>query len=203
LSTLTIARAGNQMSLLSVQPVYKVEKNAQSRNAYGNAAQEIVCACLGLSPIAINGNYDICFDAEKDGCFYEIKSAYQRSGRLIIYDWRLQKEGNSGVKLFYAVLCHNAKGCKNGAGLYRELQDFGLSILLIPIAVIAREAQRYPLRTYTPSNRNIRYGYGREGYKAGYRLVPLTVFDHYLQSIEHHLFSLYGVDFTIPVRICL
>src|SRR4051812_20128751 len=75
-----LARASNQLQLLDVTPRYPIESNAAARNAYGSAAQEIVCAALKLRPIPINGQCDICFDAEDSDFFYEIKSCH-RSGK--------------------------------------------------------------------------------------------------------------------------
>src|SRR4051812_26775895 len=99
----SIAPASKQLSLLSVAPSYTITKNAQARNAYGTVAVEIVCAALNLLPIPINGNYAICFDAQDSNGFYEIKSVH-RSGKVVIYDWRMEKEASVNVPLAYAIL---------------------------------------------------------------------------------------------------
>ena len=60
------ALPSEQLSLLSIRPEYRIEGNTHARNAYGAAAQEIVCAALSLRAIPINGSCEICFDACDD-----------------------------------------------------------------------------------------------------------------------------------------
>src|SRR5688500_5935211 len=96
-----VAASSGQMDLIEVPPVYRLETNADARNAYGDAAQLIVCAGLKLRPIPINGNCEVCFDAEGPaGLFWEIKSA-RHGAKFVLYDWRMEKQRNAERPLLY------------------------------------------------------------------------------------------------------
>lgn len=195
----TLARASRQLSLLSVAPRFSIIKNAQARNAYGQIAQEIVCAALDLLPIPISGLCSVCFDAERADHFYEIKSV-KRTGKVVIYDWRMEKERAAKVPLSYAILVHNVRG-SDGHDLLREMLASEPEILLIPAHVIHEIAQRFPLRTLQRVSADPRNGYSRAGYREGYRNVPVKELKTLCSVVEwKRLRNLYDLRFDISVR---
>lgn len=168
-----IKRASGQLSLLSVDPMLNASSNAEARNAYGTAAQLIVCESLGLFPIAIDGRYDICFDAELDGIFYEIKSVH-KSGKLVVYDWRLEKEMACGVLCFYAIMVHNLRGARSD--ILNCLRKNIHRIVVVPLDTISSAARKCPLNIPKPClPDNKRNGYNRKGYCRGYRNIPVSM----------------------------
>lgn len=167
-----IARASGQIDLIDVPPKLDAWNNATARNAYGTAAQYLVCKTLGLRPIPINGNYPVCFDAEDNQFFYEIKSC-KAGAKVVIYDWRMEKEASAGVPVRYAILIHNVRGARTD--ILSEMQSKPWKILLLPLDVIKAQWEKSPLHVYTPSTAyQKRLGYAREGYKNGYRNLSVT-----------------------------
>jgi hypothetical protein len=170
---MTIAPPNNQITLeLGVQPIWNASNNASARNAYGAAAQEIACRTFGLDPIPINGNFEVCLDAKKNETFYEIKSV-NIHGKLVLYDWRINKEQDAGVPINYCVVVHHRKGGR------RDVLSWILSrkviIIVCPMAVIHRLAMACPLNKPTsPEKHNKRNGYMRKGYCDGYRNLPVN-----------------------------
>lgn len=195
---MTLAPECRQLQLFESKPVYRLTNNAQARNAYGRAAQEIVCRALSLQSIPTNGRYEICFDAKDADSYYEIKSVHQKSS-VVLYEWRMAKESGSGVPLRYAILAHNAKGCRDADKLYDILNDGGMELFVLPASIIHSLAIHFRIQSYTPSKKYKRLGYDRGGYKAGYRLLPMRVIKDqpYLNSTV--VFPLYGVEFKIEV----
>jgi hypothetical protein len=174
---MTIARASGQGKLLDVPPRYRIDCNAQARNAYGAAAQEIVCEALCIEPIPINGNCAICFDAENRHTkeFYEIKSV-KKGGKVVVYDWRRKKEANAGVLVRYAILVHNVRGCRDGAQLFKAFAEGGVEIVVVDHTVVHALADQLPLqqiKTEHARHAPGATGYNRKGYKDGYRNVPI------------------------------
>src|SRR6185436_5250151 len=102
--TSILAPASQQDRLFDLLPVFDCHNTASARNAYGSAAQEIVYRLLGIRPIPINGSYTTNFDGLLDGTYYEIKSTRRKGGKLVIYDWRMEKEQAAGVPLRYLVV---------------------------------------------------------------------------------------------------
>lgn len=150
----TLARASAQLPLLSLAPRFNITKNAQARNAYGTVAAEIVCAALKLNAIPINGNCSICFDAESAGHFYEIKSV-KCGGKVVIYDWRMEKERAANVPLSYAILCHNVRK-STGVNLAVEMMNSNLELIVLPAHVVHEAAARQPLHKLLSASRSIR-----------------------------------------------
>lgn len=202
-----IARASGQLALLDVAPVFQIKKNAQARNAYGCAAQEIVCRALDLDSIAINGNCTHCFDAEGKGSergkFFEIKSVY-RTSKIPIYAWRIKKEADAGVPLKYAILAHRVKGESDGSRIFQTFAARGLEILLIDAARVHEAALREPLQTIksveNPDPEAPRMGYNRKGYRDGYHNVPMKVLRELCREAGEIRFELYGINFQIALH---
>lgn len=194
----TLARASAQLPLLSIAPRFNITKNAQARNAYGTVAAEIVCATLKLDAIPINGNYSVCFDAERNGHFYEIKSV-KRGGKVVIYDWRMEKERAAKVPLSYAILCHNVRK-SNGVNLAAEMLCSGLELLVLPAHVVHEAAARQPLRKLLRLALDPRNGYTRAGYRDGYRNVPVKKLKALCPTLEWKRWcNLYDLRFDIVI----
>lgn len=167
-----IAPASQQQPLFYQPPVINCDSNASARNAFGIAAQELVYQCLGVTPIPINGNYTTCFDGVKDGTYYEIKSTKLSGGKVVVYDWRMEKEAAAGVPLRYLIVCHKISGQRED--VLAAMASKPVTIYSVPAEIVYRVAYASPLNTIKRdkvwSKRN---GYEREGYKNGYRNISL------------------------------
>lgn len=168
---MTIAPPDPQPLLLETAPSWLITKNAQARNAYGTIAQHLVCAALRLAPIPINGNYDVCFDAVSGSTYYEIKSVKAKSGKVVVYDWRMEKEAKVKVDVWYAVLLHNVRK-SNGVRLLEEFIEGGLEMVVMPVGVVHEVARECALMM-PKVGADPRMGYNRTGYREGYRNVPV------------------------------
>ena len=167
-----LARASRQLNLLNVDPILNCHSNATARNAYGQAAQIIVCDVIGLSPIPINGNYPICFDAEASGVFYEIKSCGP-GHKIVIYNWRLKKELEAGVYVNYAILIHSLRGIRTN--VLQAMRDCKPKILILPLGCVKDVFDQHPTCYYNPRTpTQKRLGYARKGYKDGYKNIHLN-----------------------------
>lgn len=166
---MTLAR-GLQLPLLSVDPLLQAHNTASARNAYGLAAQHIVCETLGLWPIPIDGRCGICLDAEDGKIFYEIKST-RKTGKVVIYDWRLEKELSSGVPVMYAILIHTLRGARED--ILDAMRRCGPRILLVPLYEVAYAAREQTRCYYLKPRCDRPNGYNRAGYVQGYRSVPI------------------------------
>lgn len=193
-----LARASSQLALMEVPPCYAIASNAHARNAYGAAAQEIVCAALGLSPIPIDGGCEVCFDAEGAGEFFEIKSVH-RGAKVVVYDWRMRKESAAGVPLKYAILCHNVRGARDGSRLFEAMAAGGLSLLVLEAATVHEAAALEPLCTIKRLAASPRAGYNRKGYLDGYRNVSVHKLASSTSTREPRAFELFGVPFAVEV----
>lgn len=174
---MTLARANRftQTELFTLRPSFLIKSNAEARNRYGAAAQELVCQALGLSPIPIDGRHKVNFDAELDGSFYEIKSV-RRGHKIVLYDFRMKKESDAGVPLTYAIFVHSVTLARSSETMWGGFQDH--SIVVIPATVIHELAAEEPLRflgsaTVEANKDNPRFGYARAGYAEGYRNLPV------------------------------
>ena len=194
---MTLARASQQLSLLSIAPSINATSNASARNAYGSAAQEIVCAALDIRPIPINGNCEVCFDAESPAGFFEIKSV-RRGAKVVIYDWRMSKEACAGVTLYYAILIHQLKGQREQileAMIAREPE-----ILVLPAELVHTAARLSSKRTHQSAwATGTRNGYTRAGYCDGYRNVSISQLMAMATCYRRSNFDLYGVPRTVSV----
>lgn len=187
------------MNLLEVQPVFHIPSNAHARNAYGTAAQEIACAALRLQSIPIDGSKSICFDASDGVRPYEIKSVH-RNGKVVIYDWRMEKEATVPDSR-YLLLRHSVRGHRDGHTLYQAFADGGLEAWMISTPSVHRIAQQEQKRVMLSDSKDPRCGYNRKGYKDGYRNVGLNRFSSLLVEAQISDFQLYGIRFQVMVRI--
>jgi len=188
------------MNLLEVQPVFKIPSNAHARNAYGTAAQEIACAALQLNPIPIDGSKSICFDASDGVRPYEIKSVH-RNGKVVIYDWRMEKEAVVPESR-YLILRHSVRGHRDGKTLYQAFADGGgLEAWIITTPSVHQIAQKEAKRVMLSDSKDPRCGYSRKGYKDGYRNVGLNRFSDLMVEAQIRKFVLYGIFFQITIRV--
>lgn len=177
-----LARASRQQEFgFNLLPYYPLKKNAQARNAYGSAAQHLVCTALRLRPIPINGSKRVCFDAEDDFQFYEIKSV-RKGGKIVLYDWRMEKERLAFVPLSYAILVHQNKPVKNSEKMWEQMATQPLHLLQCSHQLIHTIASLQPLRKLVKDG-GPRCGYSRHGYKEGYRNVPLQTLYPFLVCV--------------------
>lgn len=192
----TLARAPQQqLHLFHHPPTFTITSNAHARNAYGQLAQEIACAALDLQPIPIDGRCSVCFDAEdSNGQFYEIKSVH-RTGKVVIYDWRIDKEA-AYPSLTYILVVHNARGCCTAAAMLSAYHN-SLELWLVPAHRIHAAAKEQPLCLLKRPSIDPRNGYSRAGYVRGYRNVPLTALRPSSRKTTH--FNLYGSAWTAQV----
>lgn len=196
------ALASKQIPLLEVQPCYTITSNAQARNAYGAAASEIVCAILGLDPIAIDGSKEVCFDASRHGQNYEIKSVHQKA-KIVIYDWRMKKEirwmEETGENLRYAVLAHNLKQHRDGSTLVEALITKGLKLIVVKASVIHREASQLKLNLVKRADKGPRFGYNRKGYVDGYYNLPCEHIIKLCRMQTERAFKIWSREYSVPV----
>lgn len=166
------------------------------RTHYGKAMEELACAFLGIYTIPINGNYDVNFDAFYKDQFYEIKSV-QASGKVVIYDWRMEKEKPFGKNLTYVFVVHKVKSAKSNRDLWRQIESKGVSIFNYPASTVHEEALKCPLKVMNPGNK--RAGWNRKGYSNGYRNLPLKNLIHPESPRVGQFRNIKIYDFKIPV----
>lgn len=203
----TLAQPSRQLELLSVQPVYNIPTNAHARNAYGCAAQEIVCAAMGLRPIPIDGSKEICFDAATpdESRHFEIKSVHNNA-KIVIYNWRMTKEAKV-PSARYIILKHRVRRHRDGHTLFQAFADGGLECWVLSMQTVHHVAQQEPSRILLAKNKegavneDPRNGYNRAGYRDGYRNVPMKKFLPYLRNYDTNRFELYGIPFKVPVLV--
>lgn len=172
---MTVAPVAAQPTMFWVPPMLNCDSNASARNAFGTAAEEIVRELLGLERIPINGSFDVCFDAKRGAQYYEIKSTSQKSGKVVLYDWRMGKDVEAGVSLTYVIVCHSINGARKD--IITTMLTKPLELLLLPAEIIHELAYQCPiqhLKTELVEGWSDRSGYARDGYKDGYRNLPLT-----------------------------
>ena len=202
---LKLARASKQLNLLACEPKFNVRSKGATRNAYGAAAQIIVCEAMGLWPIAIDGSCAINFDAEGvNDVFYEIKSVHQKS-KIVIYDWRMDKEANSGVVFKYVICAHQLRGERRGDRVIGRMAK-GAELFVADGGLIHRLAKTQPLNrinTEAPATSSgARNGYRRAGYKEGYRNLPLSLVRSQVTSTVVRKYSLFNRTRTITINYC-
>ena len=164
-----------QLRAMDVLPVWSCDSGAAARNAYGAAAQEIANRFLGLTNVPINGNYAVCFDAYKDGVWYEVKSTHAKAGKVVMYDWRMGKDAEAAQdkELVYVLVGHSIKKVRED--ILMAMLAKPVILWVLPWQVVHSVAMQCPLQKLKRSNRktewSVRNGYERDGYKDGYRNV--------------------------------
>lgn len=166
-----LAPVDAQLGLFYHHKTITCDSSASARNAYGDAAQEIVYSLLGITPIRINGSFEVCFDGKRGDTYYEIKGTKLGSGKVVIYDFRMAKERATGVPLNYLIVCHSLRGHRDD--ILTAMADRPITIYQIPASVVYAFAEQCDLRFLQRPGKSKRCGYSRAGYIDGYRNVPL------------------------------
>lgn len=194
------ARKSEQLKLFDIVPRFTIESNAQARNYYGALAQELVCLALNLKPIPINGNYEVCFDAERDGEFFEIKSV-KANGKIPIYIWRMEKERRVAeqVKCSYAILTHKVRHARSSEELFEKFSSFPLQIYHVSVEGVHRHSEDLEIKKLKKENFNPRFGYNRKGYKDGYKNVSMRNIAASCVRVDQLTCNLYGKTFAFEV----
>lgn len=198
---MTSALPSLQQNLLEVLPDRLSETNASRRNLFGAFAAEFVCAATGFFPIPINGNCEICLDAEFSRYFLEIKSV-RKNRQAVIYKWRMEKEKRSGLCVNYAFFVHEFAGEKNYTELLEICQNLPPKIYIIPLHKVQAVSCLEKLRkidTAKLKNAQSWAGYAREGYKDGYYQVSVKKFVEETRLICNASFTFYNKPFTCQI----
>jgi hypothetical protein len=197
-----LARASRQQELqITVRPEFKVGKNCMARNAYGAIVEQLACSALKLDHIEIDGSKDVCFDAERNGIFYEIKSCHKNS-KVVVYDFRLNKELNTGKHVFYVIVLHKVKGAKTSHELWQMFQNTELEMHVLPIYTIERICSSLPL-CFVKNTWKLdqRYGYNRKGYRDGYYNIPTKAIRQISTDKVTRNFKLHGMQFQAQIHV--
>lgn len=204
MTTSALAPASTQLCLLHTRPRFDIESNAHARNVYGAVAQEFVCAVLGLHPIPINGNYETCFDAERNGNHFEIKSV-GNGHKIVLYDFRMAKEAKH-PGLQYAIFIHRIRAARTFDQLLGQLIERPPLILVVPAPKVHMLALAEPLRKLVkenaeePEDPDTRNGYRRVGYRDGYRNLPVSPLLADSRFIAMSAVELYETRFEVAIH---
>jgi len=171
------------------------DTSGAARNYYGAAVENVVCKALQLNPIPINGNYEINFDAFKRDYFYEIKSV-RAKGKVVLYDWRMEKEKPFTNRLLYIFGVHQIKEARSIREIYKQLQSRGIKLVVNKAGYVHDKAMECPLKTVAKTKNNI--GYTRKGYEEGYRNLPIKGFRFGENGVQRNI-KLY--NYKIPIYI--
>lgn len=170
---------------------------ASTRTRFGEAAEEVACKALGLTPIPTDGRFDICFDAQDTkGNFFEIKSV-RRTGAVPLWNWRIEKDQAAKVPLFYVLVTHDASVVKDSLELWGAFSETVKDIFIIPLAVMV-ELHKAGKTVKVKTNKE--HGSMRKGYCRGYRNVSVKSVKNYLQKHRPHQFQQYGLTFNTTIH---
>lgn len=194
---MTTNRSVNQEKLFEIAPQFKVTSIGACRVAFGAAAEIIACKVFGLDRIAINGQFEVNFDAERDGVFYEIKSVRESSGKIVCYDWRMKKE-EGFPDLVYVIVIHRISGVTENIV---ERMAASCRILLCSGSLIRELSKGLTKNVHKIKEGSERYRYNRKGYIDGYRNLPVKSILSHVRIRLGIAVDFYGVSRTIPVLI--
>lgn len=117
-------------------------KPASVRNLIGDVAELFACHALGLARIPIDGNKELCHDAEyPGGTPVEIKSV-GKNDRALIYKWRLEKElAHHGRQYRYVFVRHACPvTMAHGAAVADYFRDHPPALLITSLDTILTHA---------------------------------------------------------------
>ncbi len=193
-----------QQSLLpDLLPDKPLSRNGEARNRYGTAINTVVNALLGLEDIPNAGSHDVCFDSyhRPSSTYVEVKSL-RRKGKLVVYDWRLEKDKAAGVPLVYVIGVHNCKGAASVGAMWHKMRDTLDEVWVFPHAFIEAEALKCEPRAIKTeaTASGVRNGYQRPGYRRGYRNIPWSVIaDAPMQGGRLAGARIYGLEFLANI----
>lgn len=191
---MTLAPTDQQCALgFEIASRFQIPSVAVARNAYGAAAQEIVCRAMKLDPIQINGKAKVCFDAVRDGMFYEIKSV-RAGSKVVIYDWRLKKEVEAGLPVHYAILAHRIGGARTSDEMWDAYARRNLRIYVLPLNTVVELASTCPLTIPKKPLGKVakRFGMLRSGYADGYRNLGVRALEEITAAHQIAKLRIYG-----------
>jgi hypothetical protein len=195
---MTSNRAERQDSFFEIAPRFVCNTPGASRVVFGAAAEEIACKVLGLDRIRINGSFEVNFDAERNGVFYEIKSTRTASGKIVCYNWRMKKE-EQFPGLMYCIVSHNISGANDNV---LERMAAGCSLLLCDASKIRELINGLPEHKHKSEKKNgKRSGYTRPGYIDGYKNLPVSALTSRVRMSFAVLANIYGIERRVPVSI--
>jgi hypothetical protein len=141
----------------------------QVRVYSGNVVEAIMRQCLDLTDVPINGRYKINFDAYRSGTYFEIKSV-REAGKIPLYDFRLKKERDAGVPLLYLFGVHRSKGMGTVIDILNGMTSTMRVVYCLTLGEVRGLVNEYPLKSIKTEGGA---GYQREGYRDGYRILPI------------------------------
>ena len=170
--------------------------SASARTFYGAAIEEIACAILKLNPMETDARYKTCYDAERNGRFYEIKSV-KRTGGCIIFKKRLDNDAEANVPLSYVFVSHNVSGARSNRQLWTELSKIPLVIWIVPFYVVQSLCATLPIRKHytSPDHGAMRYGYEK-----GYHVLPLSRLCDLPRKSRHEDRRIYDFNFRSDIH---
>ena len=171
----TNCKSDHQTSLFEIEPVFEFGPVAARRAHYGNLMESVVCHFLKIQPLPIFSSKKINLDARSvtGDRLYEIKSV-RRSSKVPLYDWRMKKEKEVNG-LFYVFAIHSINQATNATEWFNQIEDTGIRLIEVPTSEVHRMAEGLPLQINRSS---VKCGYNREGYKEGYRNLPVKEILH-------------------------
>jgi hypothetical protein len=194
---MTSNRAERQDSFFEIAPRFVCNTPGASRVVFGAAAEEIACKVLGLDRIRINGSFEVNFDAERNGVFYEIKSTRTASGKIVCYNWRMKKE-EQFPGLMYCIVSHNISGANDNV---LERMAAGCSLLLCDARKLRELLIGLPIHKPKLRADGKRTGYTRPGYIDGYKNLPVGELTKRARMQLGILANIYGIERRVPVYV--
>ena len=195
-----------QMDLLSVCPDKQIHREGERRTRYGQVVEEVLTTVLPLDNIVNSGSYDAVYDAYWNGWNCEIKSI-NVNGELIVYDWREKKDiavVKQGEKLVYLLANHKCHKADSMRSIYEGMAATLTDVYVLSQPEVSRLLSGRPRRGIkTEIKGNKRHGYNREGYRDGYRTVPMKQIRE-MDFLRPTVFrgELYNLPFEIRLHRC-
>lgn len=172
-----------QLAFFDVPAVLNATTVGSARYAYGEAAQNLVYAHLGIERIPIDSKKTVCFDGYQHGTYFEIKSLHFQKGKVVLFKARMEKDQAAGVPLDYLLVLHRLQGERTD--ITRAMASAPIVFYVVPASAVHSATEGQSLRTVSQNGSN---GYNKEGYREGYYNLTLK------RVIEGINFVNYEVD---------
>lgn len=159
---------------------------AQTRNYVGDFCEAATAAASGAQRIKTNGTFDVCPDLKfDDRTFFESK-AVGKSGSVIIYDSRFEKDidwtREHGADLFYWIWRHDLD-CQNVATLFDLRRGLGARMRYAMIIahstlaeIVAERPKKMLNKQYAGDGARLGYGTRSKGYGFGWSIPTSLIF---------------------------
>jgi len=185
-----------QLQLLEVPRDRPILGAGSLRNWVGLLCEEIVCAGMGWERLTTAGacKGETCPDAVTPlGSPVEVKSVRvgnTGAGHSTIYDFRLTRDLCNGVDGFYTFVGHSGRlaDAHMLSDIFDYLENQLLKVVVVPAEEVRRAARRAPKGfVKRKAGYGKRVGYVREGYRDGFRRVPVGRWMRALDTgMAHH-----------------